>query len=146
MNKTRLLMLANALEMRVPQDRFDLRGWRRNASAPEPDPHDDYLGEEISNERLVSDCGTTGCAVGWACSMREFNDEGLIWDVAPIYRHPNPRAVKIAGYAAVEMFFGIDGIQSQKLFSPDFYSPAERTDPLAVSNRIRAFVSNEGVL
>lgn len=57
MNKERLLILADFLDT-VPEDRFDMRRW---ADAGFSD----------------GKCGTRACALGWACTILEFQQLGL---------------------------------------------------------------------
>lgn len=54
----RLNLLADLLEQRVKPERFDLRTWS-------------------CGDVIEEGCGTTACAVGWACSFPEFNEMGL---------------------------------------------------------------------
>lgn len=73
MNKERLNKLADFLDT-VPEAKFDLETWRVNAQGREA------FDESTDNDHLLNlDCGTRGCAVGWACAMPEFQAQGLTW-------------------------------------------------------------------
>ncbi|VTU32138.1 hypothetical protein H4CHR_02950 [Variovorax sp. PBS-H4] len=128
MNKTRLLMLADALEKSIPAEKFNLESWRRGT-----------YGSETTDEQLVHGCGSAGCAVGWACALPEFQRQGLVWNE---HGFPEIRNSDHGGWDAVEAFFAIDEDDAQYLFDSDKYRPGQHTDPLAVARRIRAFVAD----
>jgi len=113
--KQRLQTLANFLRT-VPPEKFDLWDWR---SAP-------HTSLPLTDEDLITDedlktCGTTACAVGWACSMPEFQTEGLYYDGhTPIYAPVD--AQPLSYWRAVEEFFGLSYIEAQWLFSVECYS------------------------
>lgn len=121
MNKERLLKLAEFLETSVPNEEFDLGSWR---------------------------CGTTACAVGWACTMPEFTQQGLVWstmedDFASPYYKDQVTGKEFSGWNAVGKFFlGVekDYMLKYNLFAPDFY-PSNPT-PQMVAARIRQTVEN----
>lgn len=131
MNKTRLLLLADALETRVPADHFDLREWREG---------DD--GRNVSDGDLLNhECGTVACAVGWACALPEFKAEGLSYDGAM------PDFKGSTHFCAVNDFFEIGYAGSRHLFLATEYpdngaGPGADTGPLEVAARIRAFVAS----
>lgn len=142
----RLNLLANLLEERVKPERFDLRTWSAEAC------------EEGS-------CGTSACAVGWACSFPEFIEMGLSMskDFDPAYGvFPQGVSSDVAmdhynaytGWDAVCHCFGIYHDQATMLF--DFYeyhgnndcdydNQTEVTIPEVVA-RIRNFTSKPRLL
>lgn len=106
--KQRLQTLANFLRTCAPE-KFDLENWR---SAPHTlSPTDEDL----------NTCGTTACAVGWACSMPEFKAEGLYYNGhMPVYAPVD--AQPLSYWRAVEEFFGLSFIEARWLFSIECYS------------------------
>ena len=107
--KQRLQTLANFLRT-VPPERFDLENWR---SAP-------HTSLPITDEDLKT-CGTTACAVGWACSMPAFKAEGLYYNGhMPVYAPVD--AQPLSYWRAVEEFFGLSYIEARWLFSDKCYS------------------------
>lgn len=125
MYKTRLLLLADALETRIPREKFDLHGWRS------------WL--NVSDDALLHECNTTGCAVGWACALPEFQAQGLHWNRGwPALETENGRSTD---WRAVEDFFEISADEANRLFTAHSYPKTHRKDPLAVAQRIRELVS-----
>ena len=142
MNTTRLLLLADFLDT-VPDHKFDLSSWRVLG-----DPDDDFAwynnGKDYrmsvtADEQLFDhSCGTTGCAVGWACAMPEFQQEGLQWrNMAPTYATV---AGVFVNWHAVEQFFDISEAKSIHLFDFDSYTRQDNT-PGGVAKRIREVVA-----
>ena len=127
MNKERLLKLAEFLENLAPE-RFNLSSWRE---------HDGDDTDSVSDEQLwEGGCGTTGCAVGWACAMPEFQAEGLYWDKGEGYPALRGLPYSYSGYAVASEFFAIPVEVSRLLFSPVRY-PEETSNPKGVAERIR---------
>ena len=138
MNEARLLLLADALEHRIPADKFDLADWR-NRGSYDPD-RDDRPRSYVTDAALLHGCGTTGCAVGWACALPEFNAEGLTWaECEPAYQ-PEPDALIFTHFEAVQRFFEIDHWGAHFLFLRSSYE--DSAGPLDVAARIREFVAN----
>lgn len=136
MNKARLLLLADALEHRIPADKFNLDDWRIRTDY-DPD-RDDRPRNYVSDRELLTGCGTAGCAVGWACALPEFNAQGLTWDEGmPAYQH-GPAGGLFSHFEAVNMFFDIDPKSSAELFMGTSYKGV--AGPLDVASRIRDFV------
>ena len=139
MNRERLLKLAEFLST-VPAAKFDMRTWRggpEQEAAAEADGDDcDVLTDELLQDTA---CGTTGCAVGWACVMPEFQAEGLYWDNC--YGAP-----AVAGFERFEhyrnamevpaKFFGISRGVADFLFMPKYYP--DNVGPMEVARRIQA--------
>lgn len=105
MNRKRLLILANHLRTVKPK-KFSLEDWK---------------------------CGTVACAVGHACTIKEFVEEGLYIEESagfvyvPVYKD-------FSSWEAVTEFFAISYADSQYLFSEVEYP--EIVSPAGVSGRI----------
>lgn len=127
MNTTRLLLLADFLDT-VPGHKFDLMTWRNNDTG------------EMSDANLLDhNCRTTGCAVGWACAMPEFQEQGLCWGgFRPVFDAGKLMPYYI-GWDAVEMFFNIGSETSDHLFDDERYDGV--ATPKDVANRIRELVT-----
>lgn len=93
----RLLKVHEVLR-NVPDDRVDLHGW-----VGDPD------------ERGQSSCGTTACAVGWACTAPWFNERGLHLDDG------KPAFDCAFSWIAVERFFDLTEDEATALF----YAPLD---------------------
>lgn len=121
----------------IPDDVVDLDTWRQC---------------NYDDERLKS-CGTTACAVGWACAYPGFQAEGLFYDGC------GPRFAVLESWSAVEAFFGLSAEEAEDLFynhnlsntleldynGPDgTYYPV--TDRQRVLMRIRRFLMKKGVI
>jgi hypothetical protein len=81
-------------------------------------------------------CGTSACAVGWACVNPVFIEQGLT------RRHTG--APEFKGYTswdAVEAFFEINATQSEHLFDYETYPKFCGTGPNEVADRIEAFIA-----
>lgn len=92
----------------VPDDRVSLRSWR-----------EDPRGLNVENEKLFQDCGTTGCAVGWACAYPKFQEQGLHWThCAPTF---NEDECYFGGWDAVCNFFDIHIDTADYLFFDERY-------------------------
>lgn len=114
MNKERLTTLAKHLYT-VPPETFDLGDWS---------------------------CGTVACAVGHACTMPEFQAEGLGFCACEHEEaRPAPEFRGSIGWSAVTCFFGLTFDESQELFAEGEYERIERT-PAHVADRILAFVKD----
>jgi hypothetical protein len=114
-----LNLLATFLRNEVPERNFNLAFWRG--------------GYEQSDTALLNHkCGTTACAVGWACAMPEFKAEGLRDAAgAPVY-------MGHGGWDAVEAFFDLSYGESVALFSLDHYT--DSPEPWEVADRIEQFI------
>ena len=139
MNKERLLKLSTLLAS-VPDEKFNIASWRM-------DEHGEENGEKLGDESLLdTGCGTSGCAVGWACAMPEFQAEGLVWTAGGPGLLAGD-ALSFSGWDAVKEFFDLDHPQAQHLFSGSEYEE-DRFDgpgvtPGDVSERIRKWVKAE---
>jgi hypothetical protein len=130
MNRKRLLILANFLD-NVPVRKFNLDCWRESWHDAW---RDGYAG--TTDEALMDiACGTTGCAIGHACVIPEFIQEGLVWEGYPVYGDYEV-------WDAVHEFFEISPSMARTLFSDALYSQGSR-GPKDVAERIRACVQKE---
>jgi hypothetical protein len=123
MNKERLTILANFLDT-VPVRKFNLESWR-DSDSPFSNRSDEAL--------LDPACGTTGCAIGYACAIPELKAEGLSWQNTPQYKN-------YSGWIAVQKFFDISDEVSTALFTQFKYHPAQR-GPKRVAERIRTYLN-----
>lgn len=136
-NIERLKELQNLL-IKVPVDQFDLGVWFDSV---------DSEGKEFSE--LAGKCGTSACAVGWACTHKEFNKQGLIYEIDednhgfPVYRDDT-------GWDAVERFFDLNINVAELLFDESWYEDKfynDATNELKittqdVANRIQIVIDN----
>lgn len=83
-------------------------------------------------------CGYSACAVGHACLMPEFQEQGLHFSPYAAGRW-NPVFDGESGMFAVELFFDIDTDIAEKLFTSDGYGRREAT-PKRVAKKIRKFI------
>lgn len=106
MNVERLTKLAEFLEG-VPPEHFDMRIWGTDA-----------------------ECGTSGCAIGWACQVPEFKDAGLaLVQTARPSRMFAPAIIGVTDISdpyfsasdVIEDFFGLDSDTQQEFVEKTFY-------------------------
>lgn len=129
--KDRLLLLADKLET-IPDKKFFLRYWR---CAENPFANNSI---SISDQKLLDpECDTTGCAIGHACAMPEFQELGLYWDN---YNHVPSYQEHKEEYAAMA-FFGLYRLEFMKFFLCDFYKNGENTKPREVASHIRLYLN-----
>jgi hypothetical protein len=86
-------------------------------------------------------CGTTACAVGWACLDPVFIEQGLHLDylrIAPQFEGGN-------GWYAVKHFFGVTFEQARYLFDINHYTKGCKTEPDEVADRIESFLKEAEV-
>lgn len=163
MNKERLLLLADYLEGKkkfkgraVPANKFDLEHYMEPYSAFSNKKFDVPKGakkkkfetvKEVDGTKLVKpiDCQTAGCAIGWACSIPEFNEQGLFLEELDGGQYHFPILIqndKIIScrHNASEIFFEIDSLEFICLFQPSSYPNGARNRPDLVAKRIRKFV------
>lgn len=100
MNKERLLTLANFLDSIEGQPGFDLHSWKRE------DP----------------ECGTTACAIGYACTIPAFVNAGLSLSLHSEFpsegyaRNYEPTYEGLKDFQAVAAFFDISVTLAEYLF------------------------------
>ncbi len=125
----------------IPTKHLNLIQWR-----------DSNDGMSVSNQRLIRDtrehaCGTTACAVGWACAYPPFQVEGLRWstaEYAPVLLTPYGTSYR---WIAVRQFFGLTEKQSD-MFSHkrDSEEPWNIPDKQLVLRRIRRALRLAGAI
>jgi len=125
MNTERLLELLKLLDT-IPNDNLDLSTWAFFEDI-----------EDRSQQQLI-DCGTTCCAVGWACSHPPFMSQGLRWSGTLV---PSPTYLKHSSWDAVEAFFEINNAVAIWLFSESSY-PSEYSIQ-DVRQRIKEIIEDE---
>lgn len=124
----RLNRLADHLDT-VPVEQFDLQDWVGAAN----------LGPD--GFEIVAGCGTVACAVGHACLMPEFQDEGLKFDDdVPCYMTFDRN---FYGWFAVEEFFGLAFDSADKMFSAGSYDDYATSSEVAA--RIRQFLDDNPI-
>lgn len=119
----RLLVLAEFLETKVPSERFDLKGWTNGS------------GRAVE----MGDCGTAGCALGWANAIPEFRTTGFS---CPAFKGPS--FAGLTGFQAARVFFDVPhGTDGETRFTDMFMhgSYEHAPSPVEVAARIRAFVA-----
>jgi hypothetical protein len=134
----RLLKLASHLET-IPRKEFYIGSWQ---------------------ELDESKCGTTACALGHACFMKEFKRIGLSMKITgnkltgynslPVFKPTLAEDKKICGskkqhgYHAAEALFGLSYDEADSLFSSDSYN--KNVTPKTVAKKIRRFVKAKMLL
>jgi hypothetical protein len=148
MNTKRLLLLAAFLET-VPEHKFGLRDWRESHELSDDENYVSLseLNASLSNKSLMNhSCGTTGCAIGHACTIPEFIKDGFTWEYGSVWGDWGPVLTDCsnkplcAGWYAVEYFFSIDKVTSEYLFEHTSYDN-DKSGSKDVANRIREVVS-----
>lgn len=142
MNTERLEHLKTILSQ-VPKDKFDLGLWIKGAKED---------GKEFS--QLIGDCGTSACAVGWACTDPEFNKQGLSYELdfddmdefTPVEKvQGRPYFEGRCGFDAVGLFFDISHGVANWLFIEDDYADNHESEKVTtdmVINRIDIVLHN----
>lgn len=138
MNHKRLKTLADFLRT-VHNHKFDLANWRKSERGS----------AWVADESLQHGCGTTACAIGWACSIPEFKEEGLgyycnIPSFVPRFSIDEARKVygayEMEGWDAVTGFFGIDQVTAMDLFMASSYEGF--ISPDTVADRIQSLLDS----
>ena len=119
--KDRLTKLGDFLA-HVPKEKFDLENWRNNGQESMDSNGD------IDDHDLRTGCGTTGCAIGWACTIPEFKAAGLSYTGFTV------RYDDLVSWGAVEVFFGLCHMEALYLFSEDSYKA--NASPYDVAERL----------
>ena len=118
MNKVRLAKLADFLET-VPEDKFNMNVWAN-----------------LFNYRSkLGDCGTAGCALGWATKI--FPELELRWDGGSPYILLS--STSAGGLQAANTFFEIDISVSKDIFMAESYHSFPIT-PQQVAAKIRSYL------
>lgn len=129
-----LTLLADHLENSVKPEEFDMNYWSHKTG-----------------------CGTVGCAIGHAYSLKEFRKAGLyLVDDYPIYDGfcPVYHDASCVGFDTIARCLDITKSAAYYLFDPARYEEEESCGepgikPKDIANRIRAFIresrANDGV-
>jgi hypothetical protein len=131
-NKERLLKLADFLDT-VHPNKFEISswlntGWRARGGCTEA-------------ELLDLDCGTTACAVGWACTIPEFKAEGLgFGGIVPMPTLQMPDGKTLTSWEAVREFFGLTQPEALNLFDRGAYATGPYASATTVARKIRLLV------
>jgi hypothetical protein len=112
---TKLIKFMSSLP-RSANKHFDMNNWADHSKGSGFPEHGIRPGAIVPTN-AVTLCGTTACALGWACSVPSFHKAGLRLRVAPSL--PN-RAYPVFGRSHTEMaasrFFDIHHQQAEALF------------------------------
>ncbi|RQR63872.1 hypothetical protein [Burkholderia sp. Bp8998] len=141
MHIERLKMLSNMLRT-VNPNHFDLGDW---VDSPWSTREALAIPSSGLPQRIV-ECGTTACAVGWACTTPEFQAQGLSykWDEVCYSSALSPTFDGKESWEAVCAFFEIDRPTADYLFSHHEYEVGRATPPSDVVERIEAVIRGEG--
>jgi len=95
----------------IPNSVINMDNWRNDQFCG--NPSDETL---IDAAKTDPGCGTTACALGWACAYPTFKRAGLRWGkygLAPQYKDKTD-------FEAGAAFFGITEGEAEALFSPTY--------------------------
>jgi hypothetical protein len=142
--KRRLLKLAKFLD-NLPEDNFDMTfwvyKWGTNYSKQ-------MLPKVTTNLHVPEDCGSVACALGWACRIPEFMENGLYMEgTIPCIIKRNGRGYRnegLFGTRAGAYFFDISSEEAESLFLSNRYqSFSGDIKPQEVAEKIRKLVNKE---
>lgn len=108
MNVERLQELKKLLSS-IPESHFNLGVWLVG-----------FVGEGRLTEELLGECGSSGCAVGWACTHKPFIEQGLSYKES-LFGDFYPSYMDHRGMYAVMKFFEIEEHIAETLFHTDQY-------------------------
>lgn len=143
MNVRLLTILADFLDQ-LPSDQFDLHTWLETGNL-----NDKAVAELTVAEMLAEkDCGTTACAIGWACTIPEFQEAGLKYhyDYDGIYvgQPPADGVTDGSTIQQVARLLDLTIFQANHLFMPHYYTDWDCVTPKGVADKIRLLMSSEG--
>ncbi|MCY1206591.1 hypothetical protein D3C71_1823280 [compost metagenome] len=108
----------------VPTEKVYMSCWRTSSAG---------------DDRLIGDCGTSACAIGWACAYPEFQEQGLGYDT-----HAGvPSFQGNLNWHAVMSFFGVSESTADHLFQTDEQGLVAKR---GVLRRIRKLLLENGVI
>lgn len=131
MNVKRLTMLRDALieHAKNPGNlEFDLVCWSLCAFEYETADQNEVVAAARKGENF---CGTTACACGLATTVPALRKAGMVLD---------SNGDLVGGFATVEAVFDLSREDSYELFIDTYYEHRDRTDPLAVADKITALL------
>lgn len=119
------LRMLYAMLVGVPENKVLLSTWRSRLKES----------DAVGDDKLLNGCGTTACAVGWACAYPPFKEMGLSYGYvcsyqgtyqpkleakngAPEVAHLYEGRTKFDSWEAVQNFFGISYNTAYSLFMP----------------------------
>lgn len=154
MNKERLAEMVELLR-KIDEDRtlasmFDLGAWleaptyaaaKRVADAA-PEEKIEALKQTYEEGRSNGDsCGTSACAMGFACLHPPFIAQGLTYipHMGIVYTSEE-QGKRWTGFEAAADFFGIDYDDAYNFFAKTRYSTYDKTSPWQVADRIEQFI------
>lgn len=129
----------------VEPNRFHLDYWRYNHELNDYENFDEVTC--VTDEELKNGCGTTACAMGWACTIPEFQQSGLTYKVDSIggdvcYTDKGKHIPIYTGTAAVKRFFVFNSHHTADLlFYPHNYQKEGDTSINEVVDRIEKFIT-----
>jgi len=133
MNKERLLLLAEFLETKVPEDRFD------------------YTTVVGSNWKYALDlsCGTVACALGWATQIPELAAEGLTLQLLLENRSMFIKAMQVFNISELDAdLLFIPAMSARRLIDGKWRevknSLGDNASAKEVAAHIRGFVARDG--
>lgn len=155
MNVERLETLKAYLENIPPEivkkKKFDLNKWMTPSDVRDTEKAPFSVLKKIRSKDLhvvePNYCQTTGCAMGWATTIPEFKEAGLILAAEPgdiynaciCYKHKNKW---YEHFEAAENFFDIPYTTSRILFNPMYYRYDERNHPKFVIKRLKLLLKD----
>jgi hypothetical protein len=131
--------------------RWSLEGFRHEATSEAL-----FSAARIFATTGEHDCGTTACAVGWACDYPPFQAQGLSYeDRSPVFKSHDGEYAE--NWNAVSTFFGLSYSESVFIFSKErnqipwlnlgnHHSTAGVPDKELVLTRIRMYLVHKGVI
>jgi len=131
----RLLKLARFLD-KVPAKRFDYGSWTRGVGTVDPVY---YKAARLRLKGTKQECGTTGCALGWATAVPEFRKLGLYLTGFGTPEIQTPRGNCVRGEDAGVELFGLKYTEALDLFMPQ-NAGEDRATAKYVARKIRKFV------
>ena len=125
----------------VPSVRFSMSSWRRNPYGKQR-YRVGYV-TAVSDEALLTDKDSCGCAVGWACAYPPFIAQGLSFGGLDSKSPPTqPWFDDLAGIEAAVKFFGLSSGEGYNLFY-DVRHIGQKTRFL---DRLRSLMMEKGVI
>lgn len=129
----------HSLLLSIPESHFDLSIWMVGFNEA------DQTFDKLSNE-----CGTSACAIGWACTHPEFNKQGLRYEHSPSFGNSGfPVYGEYEDWEAVRRFFNISDMLAETLFIEsnynkyyDYGTDTYKIRPLDVADRIQVVINN----
>lgn len=148
--KKRLLFLCDFLE-RLPNKKFNFGYWIDNSSWRGLD-----IPTAVKIDNLFHKCGTTGCAMGWACMLPKFKRLGLrMGKAAPhIKGQREVDEYGSSGTLAIQQLFGVSKEEASYMFvsgqphpedamGDTRYSPDSDASAKQVARHLRKFAKEK---